>query len=231
MKRKLENITLLGVDHKLDRLQKAFEICEHYFYFADKKLFTRTIRETITNTWIKIINKDINSKKEYSHFMIKEINKYVETDYVLIIQYDWFILNPNAWTDEFLKYDYIGAPWWYNDDNNVWNWWFCLRSKKLLEILANDENIIDIHPEDHHICRTYWDYLKSKWIKFAPEEIAKKFSIEWSLKPPAMPVKFWSIWKDEFWFHWLQKTDLSNRKDWKLFFEKEYNLNDYLTKK
>lgn len=87
--------------------------------------------------------------------MIKELNKYIETSYVLIIQYDGFILNPDAWTDEFLEYDYIGAPWWYTDDCNVGNGGFSLRSKKLLEILANDDSILETHPEDHHICRTY----------------------------------------------------------------------------
>lgn len=51
--------------------------------------------------------------------MIKELNKYIETDYVLIVQYDGFILNPKAWMDEFLEYDYIGAPWWYTDNYNI----------------------------------------------------------------------------------------------------------------
>lgn len=45
MKRKLKNITLLGVDHKLERLLKAFEICESYFDFADKKIITTTDSE------------------------------------------------------------------------------------------------------------------------------------------------------------------------------------------
>jgi hypothetical protein len=162
--------------------------------------------------------------------MVKDLNEYVETDYVLVIQYDWFILNPDAWTDEFLEYDYIWAPWWYIDDCNVGNGGFSLRSKRLLELLANDENIKETHPEDHHICRTYWEYLKSKWIKFAPEEIARKFSIEWALMEPE-PVKYWSIWTHEFWFHSLQETDLSHWKDWNKFFPEIYNRNNFLCKK
>ncbi len=43
--------------------------------------------------------------------MIKRINSYVATPFALVIQYDGFILNPDAWRDEFLDYDYIGAPW------------------------------------------------------------------------------------------------------------------------
>ena len=227
MKKTLTNITLVWIDHKQKRLEKAFEICGHYFNFTDKKLFTKTEKDSITTTWIKLISKNITSIEEYSEFMIKDLNKYIKTDFALIIQYDWFILNPKARDDKFLEYDYIWAPWRYNDNNNVWNWWFSLRSKKLLEILANDKNIIETHPEDHHISRTYGEYLRSKWIKFAPEHIAKKFSIEWALQPPALPVKFWNVWTNEFWFHWLQKTDISNRKDWNLFFDKKYKLSDY----
>jgi len=50
MKRKLENVTLLGADHKMERLKKTFEICESYFDFGDKKLITNTYSELVTET-------------------------------------------------------------------------------------------------------------------------------------------------------------------------------------
>lgn len=111
--------------------------------------------------------------------MVKDLYKYVDTDYVLIIQSDGYVKNPTAWMDEWLSYDYIGATWWYNDKFNVGNGGFSLRSRKLLQILATDRNIVRTHPEDHHICRTYGRYLTKKCgIRFAPDEVAKKFSIE-----------------------------------------------------
>lgn len=51
--------------------------------------------------------------------MVKLLDSYIETPHVLVVQYDGFILNPDAWTDEFLEYDYVGAPWWYEDEWNV----------------------------------------------------------------------------------------------------------------
>lgn len=70
---------------------------------------------------------------------------YVDTDYCLIIHDDGFIVNPHLWTDDFLKYDYIGAPWylginrgltWLQDRHNlVGNGGFCIRSKKLMNEL------------------------------------------------------------------------------------------------
>ena len=210
----LKNITLLGLDTEdKDRLMRAFEICENYADFGAKKLLTKVDSEYFTESGIQIMNVNINSVEDYSKFMIKKLNNYVNTDFVLIIQYDGFILNPEGWTDEFLKHDYIGAPWWYTDDCNVGNGGFSLRSKRLLEILQKDENIKEYHGEDHNICRTYGPYLKNKGIKFAPEKIAKTFSIEGALEPPAMPVKYGSKWTNEFGFHGIHKTDISSWKN------------------
>ena len=50
---------------------------------------------------------------------------------------------------------------------------------KLMKILAEDEKIKEVVPEDHHICRTYGKYLRDEHkIKFAPEDLALKFSVE-----------------------------------------------------
>src|ERR1700744_1943794 len=49
----------------------------------------------------------IRSKREYSAFIMKELWKYITTEYVLVIQGDGYILDGNQWTDEFFEYDYI----------------------------------------------------------------------------------------------------------------------------
>lgn len=121
---------------------------------------------------------EVNSKEEYSNFMVRDLFHYIKTDFVLVIQSDGFVLNPDAWTNDFFKYDYIGAPWWYNDNKNVGNGGFSLRSRRLLEILESDSTITQTHPEDDIICRKYGEYLKTKGIKFAPVSLAEKFSIE-----------------------------------------------------
>ena len=100
---------------------------------------------------------------------------------MLIIQHDGFVLSADNWREEFFNYDYIGAPWigYFKDQPqfNVGNGGFSLRSKKLLDILAEDDHIELGKPEDAIIGRQYREYLESKGIKFAPEEIAGKFAI------------------------------------------------------
>ena len=48
--------------------------------------------------------------RQYSVFMLNNLNDHVDTSHVLTFQTDGFILNPQAWTDNFLKYDWVGAP-------------------------------------------------------------------------------------------------------------------------
>ena len=124
----------------------------------------------------------ISTKEEYSQFLIKELRNYFHTLHCLVIQWDGYVLNGDSWDDEFLKYDYIGAPWLY-PDRNVGNGGFSLRTHRLQSLLAGDNFIQSCHPEDEVIGRLYRDYLESKYqIAFAPESIASKFSFE--LKEP-----------------------------------------------
>ena len=78
---------------------------------------------------------DGSHEVERNHLLLK---KYIDTDFCLIIQGDGFVIHPENWTDEFLKYDYIGAPWRnlaHYSFIRVGNGGFSLRSKKLLKIL------------------------------------------------------------------------------------------------
>jgi len=130
---------------------------------------------------------------EYSNFMINNLVDYIKSDFCLVVQWDGFILNPNLWTDEFLQYDYIGATWYdfmiqtsefvfpevkqSGRYSLVGNGGFSLRSKKLLEETKNAPFICD-GPEDAYICQNYYEYFKNQGIKFAPNNIADKFSKE-----------------------------------------------------
>lgn len=158
-------------------LQHCINLCE----FGAAQFFTH---EEEANPY-KIKIPKIDSKKAYSHFMIKELGKHLTTDFVLVVQTDGFIVNIDKWTDDFLKYDYIGAPWHVsqlkkemNPDHRVGNGGFSMRSKALQLFLSEDPNILDTHPEDVIICQTYRDYLEDKGFTFAPVELAHQFACE-----------------------------------------------------
>jgi hypothetical protein len=114
--------------------------------------------------------------EEYSRFVIKELVNHVSTSHVLIAQWDGYVLNPDAWKDEWLDYDYIGAVW---HDGAVGNGGFSLRSKRLLEALKDERFSAPFFPEDEKICRDWGPVLEKDYgIKIAPPEIAADFSIE-----------------------------------------------------
>ena len=89
MKRKLETVTLLGIDCiDIDRLVLVSEICQEQIDFAEVKLLSSM--PSSNNNTVSI--RPITSIEDYSRFVIAELDQYVQTDHVLIIQYDGFIL-------------------------------------------------------------------------------------------------------------------------------------------
>lgn len=205
-KRFLENVTLVGVDCvNIERLITAANISRREIVFGDTKLFSSL---PSAEPVIKI--DPIKSKEAYSWFIMKDLPKHIQTSHMLIIQYDGYILNPAAWRDEWLEYDYIGAPWeWYTDGMQNGNGGFSLRSKKLMDIVASDDGIYPVSDglnthkeEDHCICRIYRKYLEETYqIKFAPVEVARQFSIEgWRSKN--------NTWTNEFGFHGKGLTNI-----------------------
>lgn len=178
MKPNLDKVTLICVDcHNyggaVAAIRKSMLQCD----FAAVKFLTD---KEFDFEGIEVINiPPIRSKEEYSKFLIKELYKYFDTDFVLVIQHDGYVLNGKSWQDKFYDYSYIGSPWLYNDGKNVGNGGFSLRSKKLQEVLAKDDFIFATDPEDQAIGRLYRDYLIQKYdIKFPDEDTADQFAYE-----------------------------------------------------
>src|SRR5258708_19255912 len=73
------------------------------------------------------------SREAYSEFVLKKLVDHIDTEHVLLIQWDGYVVNPDAWLEPFLACDYIGAKWsWHDAAERVGNGGFSLRSRKLL---------------------------------------------------------------------------------------------------
>ncbi len=169
----LPTVTLFGIDsHDKAGIERAANISKAFVEFGAVNIITEDL-------FTKGGSHD-QRRNDYSKFMLKELAAQFNTSHVLTIHADGYIVRPEAWDDEWLQYDYIGASWGYKDGRNNGNGGFSLRSKKLCKILAEQD--IDkqfIHPEDYHIGRTFRPSLEKDFgIKFAPEEVCNKFSIE-----------------------------------------------------
>jgi hypothetical protein len=223
----MKDITLICVDCvNLDRAVDSIQLYANDFKFSSIKILTNTNPNNYNN--ICIIPK-LNNIDEYSKFILNDLTNYVDTEFCLLVQWDGIMLNPTAWKDTFLNYDYIGAPWAYQT-NNVGNGGFSLRSKKLLELLHNMKIVLP-GAEDNIICRTgVKNELISAGITFADEEIAFKFSIEGN-------PKFGNIYTNQLGFHSFTCTNITDKlwpntkylnyiKKWNI----HYNISRYVTK-
>lgn len=125
----------------------------------------------------------LKTVREYSLWLLKNAARFVETDFALFVQHDGFVVNQDRFLPEFLDYDYIGAPWpkhfIQNRGRRIGNGGFSLRSKKLLDLCATmDFSSAKDDAEDFMVCVEFRDELEAAGMKFAPLELAAKFSLE-----------------------------------------------------
>lgn len=146
---------------------------------------------------VKLIwDEKIESIDTWNYKIVYELHNYVQTDYAMLIHADGYVIRPEAWREEFMEYDYIGAPWPLPQDdysyrtpagnlvrvgNSV-----SLRSKKILtapsELQLEWKSYYGNSNEDGFLCCHNRERLQQEGIKFAPLEVAKYFSKEYEIK-------------------------------------------------
>lgn len=190
---KLDKVSIVGIegnDRNTERTLKAIHHSCRYIDFAGKQFITAepNIKYNDVNI-VRIPKMDFHG---YGKFMLGHLPTYLldynyKHTHTLFVQYDGYVLNPEAWSDEFLKYDYIGARWfWYKDKYTCGNGGFSLRSHKLIlavqAIYHANRLEIDKHinsGEDSIICRIMRPSLEEHFgMVFPPDEIADAFSCE-----------------------------------------------------
>jgi tetratricopeptide (TPR) repeat protein len=121
----------------------------------------------------------IASRHAYSALMLKGLAPHVMTSHVLVAQWDGFVLHPDAWEPGFLDCDYLGARWfWHTDGMDVGNGGFSLRSRRLVEALA-DPRIDGDAAEDELLARTFRPLLEREHgIRFGDGAMADRFAFE-----------------------------------------------------
>ncbi len=177
----LSQVTLCAVDTRCpDLAAQSLQRSMAQAQFARVLLFTTAWAPARELPGIDIIDiGPIRSGADYSHFVLRRLPAFITSPHVLITQWDGFVLDGSAWRDEFLQWDYIGAPW---DEGpaaqRVGNGGFSLRSQRLLQA-GLDERLVDLHPEDETLCRRHRDLLEREHgVRFAPVALARQFAFE-----------------------------------------------------
>lgn len=178
MKKRLNNVTLIAVDTANPAKAAAS-------MFRSLKEIEVDRAVLLTNVDMKFSGIDvvqvpaITSKDEYSRFALKELHKYVDTGFALVVQWDSWVLNGQLFDDRLYEYDYAGALWLETDGLSNGNGGYSWRSKRLMETFANDPICELTKPEDVALCRIYRRYLEHQYgMRWAPDEICEQFSFE-----------------------------------------------------
>lgn len=174
---KIPQVTLVayGSHHYIEAQQNALDLSSRYIQWGAVK---------------NVLDDDCTNIDEWNKAIIYKLPKHIQTKFALLIHPDGYVINHDMWTNRWLKYDYIGAPWPMPKDNysyrdeegnlvRVGNS-VSLRSKKLMDLIAQREwkSYYGNTNEDGFICCHNRRWLESKGCKFAPLEVAKYFSKE-----------------------------------------------------
>jgi hypothetical protein len=190
---RLPDVTLLAATAvSIDDTLDAMKFCAQHILFGAVKLLT-PVRPTPMPRGMEHITIPPMDGLGYSRFVLGDLHRHFDTSHCLIVQADGFAINPRLWRDEFLAYDYVGAPWaehvWIDetnrplrlDRNRVGNGGFSLRSHKLMGIAAGidfDRLTFPIRSEDIVLCHYLYNEMRAQGVTYAPPELAALFSME-----------------------------------------------------
>ena len=206
---KLPNVTLFAIDCFTPELTiKAMEFSTRWVQFADSILLTDTSQFRLpVIPWLTVIHHPQGDnhkvKRPYSPWhkdlpvdyeisVMREPPLHVKTLHLIHMEWDSAVMNRSAWTDDWLQYDFIGAPWpphsepgWPPCDghtNSVGNGGFSLKSLRFCSLTRAATEVFKMEPpmfnSDMWPCRSIRHWLEDRGIKFAPERIADRFSCE-----------------------------------------------------
>jgi hypothetical protein len=192
----LSSVTLVAIDGAgtNPKTIKALEVSRREINYGDTLLLTPNT-ELYSAVPSNIRHEIIPSMsyKGWNEFVLKSLGDFITTEHYLYVDYDGFVIYPQAWSDKFLEYDYVGAPFWYpthvftsavdqqvkdkpkDKINLVGNGGFTLRSKSFAKVAKTCPDI-RYTPEDVYSCFNNYDYFVSKGIRFAPFDLASRFS-------------------------------------------------------
>jgi hypothetical protein len=181
----MKNITIVVID-TLNYKSTEWAVAQTRKIFPLSPLLVASDKEFMPcDTFVELSDK-IN---KHSHSRVcLDIGEHVATDYALFIQHDGFPVRPELWRDEFLEYDYIGAPWiGQSEERSVGNGGFSLRSKRLLGLtpqLPQDTNKShEYWLEDGIIGMIFRPWLERNGCRFPHSSLAHQFSHEHPFGP------------------------------------------------
>jgi len=190
----LDNVALLAVaTTEVEATVEAIKYSLKEISFEEVLLISNINPDPSSKLYNFIEIEPFRNVSDWGKFIVFDLFRYINTDFIILIHADGFIVNPGKWNKDFLKYDFIGAPWPLPKDNFSYRDFYgniirvgnsvSLRSKKFLELptkmgLSWDDAEDSMFHEDGFLTVQNRHLLEREGVKFAPLSIAKYFSKE-----------------------------------------------------
>ena len=112
MKKKLElpNVTLIAATSvEIEQHQIALKISSQNIGFGAVKLLS-SLSPKKKYSDIEYVSIPPMNRSDNNRFLMEDLHKYFETSHCLYVQAHSFVVNAHLWKEEFLEFDYMGAP-------------------------------------------------------------------------------------------------------------------------
>lgn len=162
----LQQVTLVAVETQVPVLaaealvrSMALVDCARAVLFAHDWVPPRIVRG------LEVVDvPPLPAPSDRSYFLLRQLPSQIRTSHVLLVHWDGFVTNPEAWGPEFLTFDFVGSGS------------FSLRSRHLLTAGANP-HWPEWHPDADQLTRVHREELeRERGVHFAPDDIAQRFA-------------------------------------------------------
>jgi hypothetical protein len=180
-KLKLPNVTAWGCVWSEDaeyfqRTLRVLRYCNKIVQFERTVLFSYlTPPKDYEGEYVQIPR--LPNVDQFNILVNKTVPKYLEGEFSCALHEDGAFLDTSLWENEFLRYDFVGAPW---RDGVVGNGGFCIESKRFNHEKMKLPPYVPgkIVASDFYVARVHREALLNAGMKFAPADVAERFSTE-----------------------------------------------------
>jgi len=182
-----------GEQWMVDKTIRVLRYCMRIFDTDHKPVLFCPLCEVgpdIDRLWIPIM--DISTFNVFCNLGAPRDLLATGAAYALSVHEDGFPINPSLWSDDFLKYDYIGAPWdpkqcggWplgsgWGSELLVGNGGFCLQTSRMMDLCLQMPITEEITTtaSDVYVCRLQRKWFERQGARFAPPDVALRFATE-----------------------------------------------------
>ena len=172
-KLQLPDVTLTAIDHAAHALtRRSLLKCLALADFAD--VVVCSDQDLLPGA--RLVRTEVDSSMAANFVLWFELPKHIKSSHFLYAQWDSWVINPAAWSNSFLDYDYIGAPWERMGPWNVGNGGFSLRGRDMTNYARNKFTFYN--PEDYGLCVYYRQILEDRGFRWPNADLAARFSAE-----------------------------------------------------